>query len=97
MSSPTVSTEALLVTIMIDAYKRRDVATADIVGAYLNAARIGQEKLDKELANATTEVPNFEPADPLSEDEQVLQLMDIFKEMEITDACNILGDKSKLL
>ncbi|KAI2501302.1 Reverse transcriptase (RNA-dependent DNA polymerase) [Fragilaria crotonensis] len=36
-ASPTVSTDALLLTILIDAYERRDVGTADIVGAYLKA------------------------------------------------------------
>jgi Reverse transcriptase (RNA-dependent DNA polymerase) len=36
-SSPTVSNEALMYTIIIDAKERRDVATADVVGAYLNA------------------------------------------------------------
>ena len=36
-ASPTVSTIALILTIMIDAFERRDVATADVAGAYLNA------------------------------------------------------------
>ena len=36
-TSPTVSAEALFLSIMIDAYKGRDVATADVAGAYLNA------------------------------------------------------------
>ena len=36
-ASPTVSTTALMLTIMIDAHERRDVATADIAGAYLKA------------------------------------------------------------
>jgi hypothetical protein len=36
-ASPTVSTIALMLTIMIDAFERRDVATADVAGAYLNA------------------------------------------------------------
>ena len=36
-SSPTVSTEALLTTLVIDTYEGREVATADIIGAYLNA------------------------------------------------------------
>ena len=36
-SSPTVSTEALMTTFVIDAYERRVVATADVTGAYLNA------------------------------------------------------------
>ena len=36
-SSPTVSVDALMMSIMIDAYERRDVATADVAGAYLHA------------------------------------------------------------
>ena len=36
-ASPTVSTTALMLTIMVDAYERRDVATADVAGAYLKA------------------------------------------------------------
>ena len=36
-ASPTVSTAALMLTILIDAYKQRDVATADVAGAYLKA------------------------------------------------------------
>ena len=36
-SSPTLSSDALMLTILIDAHEGRDVATADITGAYLNA------------------------------------------------------------
>ena len=36
-ASPTVSTDALIVTIIVDAHERRDVATADVAGAYLHA------------------------------------------------------------
>ena len=36
-ASPTVATDALMLWIMIDALERRDVATADVVGAYLKA------------------------------------------------------------
>jgi hypothetical protein len=36
-TSPTVSTEALMITIAIDAHERRDVATCDVEGAYLHA------------------------------------------------------------
>ncbi len=36
-ASPTVSTDALMLSLMIDAFEHRDVATADVVGAYLNA------------------------------------------------------------
>lgn len=35
--SPTISNDALFISIMIDAFERRDVATADIAGAYLHA------------------------------------------------------------
>ena len=36
-ASPTVSTDALMMTLMIDALEQRDVATADVAGAYLHA------------------------------------------------------------
>ena len=36
-ASPTVATDALLLTIIIDAYESRDIATANIAGAYLKA------------------------------------------------------------
>ena len=36
-TSPTVSTEAVLISAVIDAYKERDVAVVDISGAYLSA------------------------------------------------------------
>jgi hypothetical protein len=36
-ASPTVNIAALMLTILIDAYERRDVATADVAGAYLKA------------------------------------------------------------
>ena len=36
-SSSTVTTKSLLLSLIIDAKEGRDVATADIVGAYLNA------------------------------------------------------------
>ena len=36
-SSPTVSTDALMLSLMIDAAEHRDVATADVAGAYLHA------------------------------------------------------------
>jgi hypothetical protein len=37
LASPTVSTDALMISLMVDANERRDVATADVVGAYLLA------------------------------------------------------------
>jgi hypothetical protein len=36
-ASPTISTDALMLSLMIDAFEGRDVATADVVGAYLLA------------------------------------------------------------
>ena len=36
-ASPTVSNDALMLSIMIDAKEGRDVATADVAGAYLHA------------------------------------------------------------
>jgi hypothetical protein len=36
-ASPTVSTDALLLTVAIDANEERDVAMADVAGAYLKA------------------------------------------------------------
>jgi Reverse transcriptase (RNA-dependent DNA polymerase) len=36
-ASPTIATDALMLSIIIDAYEGRDVATADIAGAYLKA------------------------------------------------------------
>jgi hypothetical protein len=36
-ASPTVSKDALMLSILIDAYKNRDVGTADVAGAYLKA------------------------------------------------------------
>ena len=36
-TSPTVSVDALLLTLIVDAYEGRDVAICDIAGAYLNA------------------------------------------------------------
>ena len=37
VSSPTVQQESLIISMMIDAKERRDVAIADVVGAYLLA------------------------------------------------------------
>jgi hypothetical protein len=41
-SSPTVATEALLMTCLIDAIERRDVATLDIPGAFMQSEMEGQ-------------------------------------------------------
>ena len=35
-ASPTTALESLLITLLIDAWEGRDVATTDVVGAYLN-------------------------------------------------------------
>jgi hypothetical protein len=37
ITSPTVSSDALMLSLLIDAHEGRDVATADVVGAYLRA------------------------------------------------------------
>ena len=37
MTSPTVSTDVLLLSLLVDAHEKRDVATADVAGAYLHA------------------------------------------------------------
>ena len=37
-ASPTVSTDALMLSIIIEAFENRDVATADVAGAYLKAS-----------------------------------------------------------
>ena len=37
MSSPTVELESLMISLLINAHEHRDVATANIVGAYLLA------------------------------------------------------------
>jgi len=35
VTSPTVGLESLILSLMIDAYEKRDVATADVAGAFL--------------------------------------------------------------
>jgi Reverse transcriptase (RNA-dependent DNA polymerase) len=42
-TSPTVCTESLLISMSMDGKERRDVATCDIEGAYLNASMKGEE------------------------------------------------------
>jgi Reverse transcriptase (RNA-dependent DNA polymerase) len=42
-TSPTVCTESLLISMSIDGKEKRDVATCDIEGAYLNASMEGEE------------------------------------------------------
>jgi hypothetical protein len=41
--SPTVCTESLLISMAMDGKEKRDVATCDIEGAYLNASMAGEE------------------------------------------------------
>jgi hypothetical protein len=36
-TSPTVGNDALMLSALIDGHERRDVATADVTGAYLHA------------------------------------------------------------
>jgi hypothetical protein len=36
-TSPTISTDAFMISLMIDSLENRDVATADVTGAYLHA------------------------------------------------------------
>ncbi|KAL7574572.1 hypothetical protein ACA910_015922 [Epithemia clementina (nom. ined.)] len=36
-ASPTLSNDAFMLSLLIDAHERRDIAVADVVGAYLNA------------------------------------------------------------
>ena len=43
-ASPTVSTAALILSCLIDAYKRRDVATTDIPGAFLQTPDKSKER-----------------------------------------------------
>jgi hypothetical protein len=50
-SSPTVSTDALMLSLMIDAHERRDVATADVAGAYLHAEMVDFTLLKMEGAS----------------------------------------------
>jgi len=47
---PTISTDALMLSLIIDAFEQFNVATADVVGAYLNA-----EMLDFILLHLTGE------------------------------------------
>jgi len=35
-ASPTVATDALLISLIVDAHEHRDVAVADVVAAYKN-------------------------------------------------------------
>jgi hypothetical protein len=43
--SPTVCTESLLISMTMDGKEKRDVATCNIEGAYLNASKDGEETI----------------------------------------------------
>jgi len=53
-ASLTIATDALMLSLMIDAIKKYDVATTDVVGTYLNA-----EMLDIVLLKLTGETVNI--------------------------------------
>ena len=57
-SSPTVSTEALFLSLAVDAHERRHVATVDIEGAYLHADMTSSVivELDPVISTILTEV-----------------------------------------
>jgi len=59
-TSPTVSMDALMLLLLIDAFKERDVTTADVIGSYLIMADIMDEftmlKLTRESVNIMCEV-----------------------------------------
>ena len=52
VSSPTIQLESLMITLLVDAHERRDVATADVAGAYL-FADINDNVLIKIIGTAT--------------------------------------------
>jgi hypothetical protein len=58
LSSPTVSTEALFITAVIDAHEKRYVATADIEGAFLHADMTSTViiELDQQLTSILVEL-----------------------------------------
>jgi Reverse transcriptase (RNA-dependent DNA polymerase) len=60
-TSPTVANDSLMYSILIDAKERRDVATADVVGAYLNADMedFTLMKLTGEAVNIMVQVNNL--------------------------------------
>ena len=47
VSSPTISTEALLITCVLDAMEERDVATVDIPGAFMQTDMEGEDTFMK--------------------------------------------------
>ena len=57
VSSPTVSTEALLLTCVIDAMEERDVATVDIPGAFMQSDMEG-ETTHMKLEGKTVDILN---------------------------------------
>ena len=62
MSSPTVQLDSIIITLAIDAKEGRDVATADVTGAYLKTEMTNQVivKVEGEAASIMCEVnPGF--------------------------------------
>lgn len=65
VSSPTVQLESLMLTLLVDAHEKRNVATADIVGAYLMAPiddfiliKLTKESLDI-MCQVNTDLPKY--------------------------------------
>ena len=59
VSAPTVATEALLLTCLIDAMEGRDVATVDIPGAFMQADMEGDDvhlRLEGKMVNILTKI-----------------------------------------
>ena len=59
MSSPTAALESLLVTLLIDAYEDRDVATYDVSGAYLHAKLLSRANNERVLMKLTGDFVNI--------------------------------------
>ena len=57
-SAPTISTEELFLTCIIDALERRDVATTDIPGAFMQADmdEIVNMKIERKMAQLMTKI-----------------------------------------
>ena len=55
MSSPTTGLESLLVTLLIDAYKNRDVGIYDVPGAYIQASLAPRDDGERVLMNLVGE------------------------------------------
>ena len=77
VSLPTVQLESLMMTMLINAHKCRDVATADVVGAYL-LADIKDFRVIK-ITNTTVEImckvnPEYEKYITIEKDKKTLYL-----------------------